>query len=164
GDRRRPVAELGLDPLGGDEETTGGDHAAPRERARPPDDDRVLPRPGPERVERLRGRDAEPATLAGREPPVAVMLAEDDAALVHERAALAAQSPAREERPVVVTGQETRLLALRPVRGGQTCPLGFRASLVLRLLAERKPDPLEQPRVEPGEHVGLILGPSCAAA
>ena len=62
-----------------------------------------------------------------------------------------------EERAVVVAAEEARLLALRPPRRRQPRPRGLGPRLVLRLLSEREPDPLEQGRVEPREHVRLVL-------
>src|SRR5207244_6774771 len=79
------------------------------------------------------------------------------AGLVDDRARFRREPVSAEERAVVVTGEEARLLALGPVRGlePRTRRLGTR--LHLRLLAEREPDALEVTRVEPREHVALVL-------
>ncbi len=64
---------------------------------------------------------------------------------------------AREKRPVVVAGEEARLLALGALRGLEPCTLGLGPRGRLVLVAEREPDAVELPRVEPGEHVRLVL-------
>src|SRR5262249_58175371 len=52
---------------------------------------------------------------------------------------------------------EARLLALGAPRDGEPSALGLRARLVLALLAQREPDPVEPARVDAGEHVGLVF-------
>ena len=58
----------------------------------------------------------DPATLAGRVAPDAVVAAELDAVLVDDRAGPAGETLPLEERAVVVAGEEARLLALRRAR------------------------------------------------
>src|SRR5262249_20152223 len=67
------------------------------------------------------------------------------------------QSVAPEEVAIVAAAQEARLLALGPARHGQAGALGLGAGLLLRLLSEREPDPPEGTRIEPREHVRLVL-------
>ncbi len=77
--------------------------------------------------------------------------------LVDDRARDRPEAAPLEERAVVVSAQEAGFLALWSGRGGQTCAGRLDTSLALRLLAEREPQPAEQARIEPREHVGLIL-------
>src|SRR5207244_5978916 len=84
-------------------------------------------------------------------------------ALVDERTLRCDEPAAIEERPVVVTGEEARLLALGTARDGESGCRCFGARLVLRLVAEREEDAVEERRVEPGEHVRLILLCICGA-
>src|SRR5581483_2116430 len=112
---------------------------------------------GAERVQRLGGRDADASPLAGREPPGAVVLAERAAGLVHDRSAPRAHAVALEEGTVVAAAEEARLLALGPGGGGEARRGRLGACLLLRLRAERERDPVEQARVECGEHVRLVL-------
>ena len=62
-----------------------------------------------------------------------------------------------EEVSVVAAGEEARLLALGAARGLEPGARGLGSRLVLALLAEREPEPVEEARVEPAEHVRLIL-------
>ncbi len=64
---------------------------------------------------------------------------------------------AAEEGPVVVAAEEARLLALGATGDREPGRAGLSARLVLRLLAEREPEPSEDRRVERREHVALIL-------
>jgi hypothetical protein len=83
--------------------------------------------------------------------------------LVDDRPHLGGEAAARKEVAVVATGEEADLLALRPPRGGEPRALRLGARRLLRLLAEREPEPVEVPRVEPREHVGLVLARVFAA-
>ena len=116
-----------------------------------------VPRDRPQRVERLGGRDTQAAPLAGREAPVAVVTAENLARRVHDRPLGSLHAAPLEERAVVVPAEEARLLALRPPRCREPGPRGLGPRLVLRLLPEREPDPVEPGRVELREHVRLVL-------
>ena len=62
-----------------------------------------------------------------------------------------------EERPVVVAREEARFLAVGAAGGREPCALGLRARFLLRLVAEWKPEPIEEARIEPREHVRLVL-------
>ena len=98
-----------------------------------------------------------PRRWPGREPPETPMGAEGRPLLVDDPPFLSGETLASKEVPVVAAAQEARLLALGPARHGQARTLGLVPGLGLRLVAEREPDPLEVLRVEPGEHVRLIL-------
>src|SRR5262249_19863388 len=75
-DRGRAIAELRLDALGlGIKPSAGGDVLAGERRARA-DYHSVRGRPRAQNVERLGSTDTESATLAGSEPPEAVVTAE----------------------------------------------------------------------------------------
>src|SRR5581483_9032688 len=63
----------------------------------------------------------------------------------------------REERAVVVAGEEARLLALGAARDVEAGAMRLLARLLLALLAEREPDPREMARVQRSKHVALIL-------
>ena len=69
-----------------------------------------------------------------------------------------ASPDAAQELAVVVAAEEARLLALGPASDGKPGRLGLRPRLLLRLTAEREPEPAEAPGRERGEHVALILG------
>src|SRR5215213_2286293 len=62
-----------------------------------------------------------------------------------------------EKRPVVVPCEEAGLLALGATGRRQPGGRRFGARLRLRLRPEREPHAPEEARVEPGEHVALIL-------
>ena len=102
-------------------------------------------------------RDAEPAALPRREPPVPVVAAELRAVLVHDVSRLRHEPLALEEAPVVVTGEEAGLLALGSPRRCETGRARLGARLLLRLLAERELDAIEQLGAHRREHVRLIL-------
>ena len=110
-----------------------------------------------QRVERLGRGDADPAALARRVAPDAVVPAELAAVLVDDRALGGLEAAALEEGAVVVAGEEAGLLALAALGDVEAGSGRLGARLRLRLLAERELDPVEQRRVERGEHVGLIL-------
>src|SRR5581483_4740082 len=101
--------------------------------------------------------DAEPASLSGREAPVAGMRSDLATLFVDHGPALRPEAATLEECPVVVPGEEARLLALRPRRDRQAGLCGLGPRLRLRLLAEREPDPPEPRRLDPREHVRLVL-------
>ncbi len=121
------------------------------------DDDRVGRGLGAQRIQRLGRGHAEPASLPGGEAPEAVVCSDLASGLVDDRALLRHEPVAAEERAVVVPGEEARLLALRLACRGEAGALGLRTRLVLRLRAEREPQPVEETRVEPREHVALVL-------
>ena len=101
---------------------------------------------------------AEPAALAGRELPVAVVLAEPSARpRRRSRPASAARPWRSEERAVVVAREEARLLALGAPRRRKPGRSRLGPGLVLRLRPEREADAREVTRVEPREHVALVL-------
>ena len=100
-------------------------------------------RVGLEGVQRLRGRDAEPAPLAGREAPEPVVTADATAGFVDEAPGRRREPVPAEERPVVVAAEEARLLALGAARGGEPGGGGLGAGLLLGLLSEREPEPAE---------------------
>src|SRR5207249_4718021 len=121
------------------------------------DDDRVRPRIGAQHVERpLRG-DADAPALAGREAPEARVPSELAPALVEDRPLLRPDAVPEEEAAVVVAGEEAGLLALRAPGHLEAGRRRLRTGLLLRLSAERERDPIQEHRVEPGEHVRLIL-------
>ena len=64
---------------------------------------------------------------------------------------------APQEVTVVAAPEKTGLLALRTPRGCESGAAGLGPRLLLGLLAQREPNPVEQARVEAGEHVGLVL-------
>src|SRR5207244_5565007 len=70
---------------------------------------------------------------------------------------LADDALALEEGTVVAAGEEARLLALCPARGGEASCLRRGAGLALRLVAERERDPVQRARVDRREHVRLVL-------
>src|SRR5262245_5008641 len=157
GDCRSPVAKLRVAARDGGEQAPGRGHVATRERCSRPDDDGVRCRIAAERESRLSRRDAEPTSLAGREAPEALMRADAFSTFVDDMTLASRQSVALEEVPVVAASEEARLLALGAARDrqpGERC-LGTR--LLLGLLPEREPDPIQVTRIEPGEHVRLIL-------
>ena len=98
-----------------------------------------------------------PAPLARRVAPDAVVPAELVALLVDDRAVGRLEATPLEEGPVVVAGEEARLLALAALGGDEARRRGLGARLRLRQLPERELDPVELSRVERGEHVGLVL-------
>jgi hypothetical protein len=102
-------------------------------------------------------RDAEPAALADGEAPVALVRPDLPTALVHERPGARLEAVALEEGAVVVAGEEARILALGAGGDGEPGRRGFGARLLLRPAAEREREPAEEARVEPGEHVALVL-------
>ena len=112
-----------------------------------PDDQRVAV--AAQRVERLRGRDADPAPLPGREPPGAVVAAELASRFVDDRAGRGREAVPLEEVAVVAACEEARLLALGASRGGKPCRLRLRTRLTLRPPAQREPEPVEEARIEP---------------
>ena len=77
--------------------------------------------------------------------------------LVHDLALLLLQAVTAHEVAIVPPAEEAGLLALPAARRGNAGRRRFGSSFVLGLLAEREPDPVEQPRVESGEHVCLVL-------
>jgi hypothetical protein len=83
--------------------------------------------------------------------------AELAAALVDEGTLTGLEPLAREEIAVVVAGQEARLLALRVLGGGEPGGPRLCTRVGLSLPAEREPEPREEPRIEPGQHVRLVL-------
>ena len=64
---------------------------------------------------------------------------------------------AGEERTVVVSAEEARLLTLGPLGDRKTCGARLGTRLCLRLGSERKPEPWQDLRVDLAEHVRLIL-------
>ena len=112
---------------------------------------------GAQRVQRLGRGDADPAPLAGRVAPDAVVPAELAALLVDDRAVRAVEPSPLEEGAIVVAGEEARLLALAALGDVEACGGRLRARLGLRQLAERELDPLELLGVELREHVRLVL-------
>src|SRR6185312_1915709 len=156
-DRRRAVAQLHLGTLELDVQSPAHRHLVGCERGARTDDDRVRPGLAAQRVERFGGRDPEALALAGREPPEADVAAELLPLLVDDRAVLRGQPVTSEEVAVVAPGEEARLLALGTARGLEARARGLGARLVLALLAEREPEAVEEARIEPGQHVRLIL-------
>src|SRR5262249_60403100 len=67
--------------------------------------------------------------------------------------------PAAARRKLAVSPppEEPRPLAPPPPRSRPPGTAGLGASFLLRLLTEREPEPLEMTRIEPREHVRLIL-------
>ena len=85
------------------------------------------------------------------------MLAELRAVLAHDRSGFRADAVPRQEVTVVAAGEEACLLALGARGGGEPGGPRLGAHLLLRALAERDLDPVEEPRVEAREHVRLVL-------
>ena len=129
-----------------------------RERTARADDERVRGCVRAERVCGLVGADPDPAPLAGREAPDAVVPTDLGPALVDDRPCIGGQTLPLEEGAIVGAGEEAGLLALLPARHGQPGRGRLVARRLLSLAAERERDPVEQPRVDGGEHVRLILG------
>src|SRR3954469_9111593 len=80
-----------------------------------------------------------------------------DAGLGHDGAVTRVDAASLQERAVVVARQEAGLLALAAPGDGEPGALCLGPRLGLRLLAEREDDALELGRIEPGEHVRLVL-------
>src|SRR5207302_1578153 len=78
--------------------------------------------------------------------------------LVHDVADARLESIAREERAIVVTREEARLLAFRALCDRKSGVRRFRARRLLVLVAEREPHALEMLGIEPCKHVRLVLG------
>src|SRR5439155_19302981 len=127
------------------------------ERPVRPYNERIRARLATHRIQRFRRGHSDPSSLSGRQAPHTVVRRELSSVLVDDRPRFWAQPVAREELAVVAACEEARLLALGPPGRGQPGALGLGACLVLRLLPEREPDPVQKPRVEPREHVRLIL-------
>ena len=79
------------------------------------------------------------------------------AGLVDDRAVGGGEAVPAEERAVVVAGEEARFLALGAPRDVEAGALRLGAGRALVLLSEREPDAVELRRIEPGEHVRLVL-------
>jgi len=77
--------------------------------------------------------------------------------LVPHRPVLRREPVPLEEGAIVTAREKARLLALGPAGRREPSRRRAGARLRLRTIAEREPEPLEVPRVEPGEHVRLIL-------
>mgnify|MGYP003694213853 CR=1 FL=1 len=104
------------------------------------------------------------AALAGREPPEAAVPAELLSLLVDDLALGIGDAVTADEVAIVAAPEEARFLALGAAGDREPGSRGLGPGLVLRLLAEREPDPIEQPRVETSKHVGLVLLGSRARA
>src|SRR5687768_16420351 len=118
----RPVAELGLHPLVGDEESPvfHRDLRA-RERLVPPDDHRVRRDVGAENVDRLAGGDAEAPSLSRREAPEAGVAPDLAPVLGEDWPVAPLHAVAREKRAVIVSSEEARLLALGALGDPEAC-------------------------------------------
>src|SRR5207244_7530937 len=112
---------------------------------------------GAQCVERLGGGDSQPAPLPCREPPVALVATELVARLVNDSAGRLGEALPAEERAIVVAREEAGFLAVGTPGDREPGGRRLRARFVLRLRTEREPHALEQPRIEPGEHVALVL-------
>ena len=77
--------------------------------------------------------------------------------LVDDRPVGTVQPTTIEEGPVVVAGQEARLLALAAVHGSEPGAFGLGTRFRLGLVAERKDDAVELGRIELRQHVRLVL-------
>src|SRR5919201_2208924 len=162
GHRRRAIAQLDIRAVGRDVQPPGRGDAAARERLTRTDDQRVRRGIGAKRVERRRrSGDAEALALPGRESPIAGVTAKLAAALVDDGTILCDETVPSEELAVVVAREEARLLALGACRSFETGGRGLRTRLRLRLLAERKPEPVEVAWLEPREDVRLVLCRLC---
>src|SRR4051794_13770196 len=157
GDSLGAVTELDLCALDRHVQPTGRLDRRAGERQAGPDDDGVRAHIGAGRIERLRRRDAEPPPLPRGEAPVPCMAAELSALLAHDRALAGLEPMTLEERAIVVSGEEARLLTFLSPRDGEAVALRLGAGLGLRLLAEGEDDAFELRRIKPREHVRLIL-------
>ena len=84
--------------------------------------------------------------------------------LPDERPARVADGPRRrrqtlsfQEGPIVVAGEEARVLTLPALRRGEPGGTRLATGLLLRLLTEREPQARDESRIDLAEHVGLIL-------
>ena len=128
------------------------------------DDDDVLPRLAPQRVERLAAGDAEALSLAGCEAPEAAVPPQLAAVGVDDRAVPARQAAPLEEVAIVAAGQEARLLALGAAGRRQPGARGLGPRLVLGLAAEREVEPAEEARVDRASMYDWSLRSSAARA
>src|SRR5919204_5443147 len=157
GNGRRAVAPLGFAAVDGHiQATSSGDRADGKSRSRP-DEDRVRAGVAPMRIWRLGSHRPEPASLPRREPPRAFVTAESPSILVHDRSRGSLDAVALQELSVIAAAEEARLLTLGAGRDGEPRLRRLATRRRLCLLAEREPESREQPRVETGEHVGLVL-------
>src|SRR6185295_3042456 len=123
-------------------------HMARAERGAGTDHHGVRDRIRAERVERLTRRDADPPPLAGREAPDAVVTAEHRSRPVDDRAREALDAAPLEERAVVPSGEEARLLTLGAARDSQPGSGRLGAHLRFRRAAERERHVLEEARLD----------------
>src|SRR5204863_4582749 len=156
-DRGRPVPPFDLGAIHPDVQPSTGGNRFDRKRLAGPDDDRVRAGIGAQHVQGLPRRNADPSALAGRKAPEAVVAAEPAALLVEDLALGLLDAVAPQEVTVVAAPEKTGLLALRTPRGCESGAAGLGPRLLLGLLAQREPNPVEQARVEAGEHVRLVL-------
>src|SRR5438477_1872664 len=156
-DRGRPVPPFDLGAIHPDVQPSTDGNRFDGKRLPRPDDDRVRAGIGAQHVERLCRRDPQPAALAGREAPEAVMSTELTSLLVDDLALGLLDAVPPDEVAVVAPAEKARFLALATPGDSEPGARGLGSGLVLRLLAEWEPDPVEDPRLEAGEHVGLVL-------
>ena len=121
------------------------------------DGHRVRRRVRLEDVQRPLGADAHATPLPRGELPVPVVRSELDPVRVDDGSLGAPKPLASEKCAVVVTAEEARLLTLRPPCSCEAGACGLGSRLVLRLLAEREPDAVEERRIDGREHVRLVL-------
>ena len=85
------------------------------------------------------------------------MASDDVAVQVDDRPGSVVDALAPQEGPVVVSGEKAGLLALAAIRDRQPGLPRLGAGLILRLVAERQPETLDEAWVEAAEHVRLVL-------
>jgi hypothetical protein len=162
-DGGRAIAQLRLRAVELDVQPPAHGHLVGRERGVRADDDRIGRGLAAQGVKRFGRRDAETFALAGREAPEPRVPAELRALLVDDRPFLCREPVPRQEVAIVAAAEEAGLLALDAARGLEPGARGLGPRLVLALLAEREPESVEEARIDPGEHVRLILPIVCRA-
>src|SRR4029450_9706122 len=118
---------------------------------------------GPRRVHAGGGGVAEAAPLPWREAPEAVVRPELTSVLGDNRAARGGQAVSLQEHSVVAAREEACLLAIGTAGDCEPGALCLGTRFLLRLVAEWKPEPVEEARIEPREHVRLVLVVVCRA-
>ena len=112
---------------------------------------------GPCEAVHRRARESRDPSAGGREAPEALVGSKYLPMLVLDEALVGLEAVAREKRAIVVTAEKAGFLALRSAGCRKPGALCFRPCLLLGLLSEWERDSVEDARIEPREHVRLIL-------